>query len=84
MKYFVSLYIFFASSLADSPGSLTMFCVWNVGQGQWITKVTADRCTHFDFGGEIQFFQTVQSRIHHLCSRKMNELYLERVRRFDS
>lgn len=76
MKFLIGLYIFIIASLADAPGSQSYFIVWNIGQGQWITQVTPSRCSHFDFGGEIQYFQAIESRFHFLCSKKINELHL--------
>lgn len=46
--------------------------IWNVGQGQWITWSDAEKCFHFDAGGE-----TVPwSQILNLCWQKSNTIFL--------
>ena len=54
----------------DSPGKYMV--IWNVGQGQWATAVTPDRCLHFDLGGE--FFPL--KKISQTCGRKKNQAFL--------
>jgi competence protein ComEC len=68
MKLFI-LFCFFAwinSSVAAEV------IVWNVGQGQWVTAVTKDRCLHFDIGGEINVTKDVLK----LCRGKLQVLAL--------
>jgi competence protein ComEC len=55
------------------PISLTMpldsrWIIWNVGQGEWVTWVTHDRCYHFDMGGE----RMPDIRV---CADKQNRVY---------
>lgn len=47
------------------------FVVWNVGQGQWATRVDAQECWHFDRGGE--FFP---GKFRKLCARKTQKLFI--------
>lgn len=49
---------------------------WNVGQGQWITAVTPDQCRHYDFGGELVFWNKNKNLFLKLCKEKENVLYL--------
>lgn len=49
---------------------------WNVGQGQWITVVSADTCRHYDFGGEISYWQKNKNLLLKLCRDKQNILHL--------
>lgn len=51
---------------------LSQLIIWNVGQGQWVTKVTPQACTHFDLGGE----KNVSSQVLKLCQNKKNILFL--------
>lgn len=72
MKYFVC-FLFLLNS--HKLGHLSIFegwIVWNVGQGQWVTKVERDLCLHFDLGGE--FNPLV--RVLELCSFKENRIYI--------
>ena len=48
------------------------FVVWNVGQGQWLTQITAESCLHFDLGGE--FFPW--KKLRQMCGDKNNEIHL--------
>ncbi len=66
---------FFTLALIPSPLSiepLFNFVVWDVGQGAWSTYYNADRCLHFDMGGEKFPWQ----KILQLCRWKRNEIYL--------
>lgn len=66
------LFIFFGSrSISHEDLVRNQFILWNVGQGQWITVLSQDRCLHFDFGGE----RTPQELLA-LCQHRLNELYL--------
>ena len=53
MSKYIFLILFFKMSLADSPIHMNEWIIWNSGQGQWVTQVTNETCTHFDFGGEV-------------------------------
>lgn len=68
--------VFFKCSLALSPVYLNYFVVWNIGQGQWLTHITTDRCLHFDVGGEFKTFNRIRSYFIQFCSQKSNEIYL--------
>lgn len=47
--------------------------VWNVGQGQWITRIEKTRCLHMDAGGE--FFPS-KARLRQLCGDRKNLVFL--------
>ena len=76
MKYFVFILCFFKTSLAQGPMRENFWLIWNVGQGQWVTKVTNDHCQHFDFGGEPFQQRRLLSLFKTLCQNKINQLYL--------
>lgn len=46
--------------------------VWNVGQGQWITRVDQWECLQFDVGGE----RAPLNQVHRLCQGKSQSLWL--------
>jgi competence protein ComEC len=50
----------------------TQLIVWNVGQGQWITKITQEYCFHFDMGGEI----SPLARVTTICRDRFNWIQL--------
>ena len=52
--------------------STNLSVVWNVGQGQWFTRIENLRCLHFDAGGEVSAIQQVTK----LCNFKKNFLFL--------
>jgi competence protein ComEC len=45
---------------------------WNVGQGQWVTRVTPTHCDHFDMGGEVAPLLEVAQ----LCGGAANRVFL--------
>lgn len=45
--------------------------IWNVGQGQWVTRISEDSCEHFDLGGE--YFP---DSVFEECSSKKNYVSL--------
>lgn len=49
-----------------------MFVIWNVGQGQWLTYMDDEHCTHFDMGGE----RADHALILNFCGDKKNRLWL--------
>lgn len=53
-------------------GQLDRFYIWNVGQGQWATWVQAQRCLHFDMGGEFSPLKKIKN----ICQHKDNFLFL--------
>lgn len=48
--------------------------IWNVGQGQWVTEITANRCSHFDVGGEFGSFNRLKSSLLYHCALKKNDI----------
>jgi len=48
--------------------------VWNIGQGQWITKIEKDTCIHYDIGGEIFLYKKTLRRVLSLCDLKINQI----------
>lgn len=68
--------VFLKCSTATTPTYLNYFVIWNVGQGQWITQITPDKCLHFDVGGEFKTFQRLKPYFIHYCSQISNEIYL--------
>jgi competence protein ComEC len=59
------------SATPTGPALLHALFFWNVGQGQMISWVEMDQCSHFDVGGE-KFPAEVIS----LCSKKVNRIYI--------
>ncbi|WII73750.1 hydrolase [Bdellovibrio sp. 22V] len=52
MKVFILLLITLSASFIGQDVVRGYVVVWNVGQGQWVTKISATQCQHFDMGGE--------------------------------
>lgn len=50
--------------------------VWNVGQGQWITHVQNDHCTHYDVGGEFGVFKNFQKKLQARCLQRQNRIVI--------
>jgi len=76
MKIFIFLILFFKMSTAKAPEPINQWIIWNVGQGQWITEITNETCTHFDFGGEIFALKKIKPLLNQNCRYKINQLYL--------
>lgn len=58
---------------STSPDFFERIVIWNVGQGQMITRVSRKSCQHIDAGGDRAFpFAGLQR----LCKNKRNELFL--------
>lgn len=72
----MNVLLFFIITLSATPlhdfFARSYFVIWNVGQGQWLTQITADHCQHFDMGGE--FFPW--KKLHQVCGDKPNEIHL--------
>ncbi len=68
--------VFLKMSIAKSPNHLNQWIIWNVGQGQWMTQIENDSCTHFDFGGEIFMLSKIKPLYIQKCRNKTNKLYL--------
>ncbi len=49
--------------------------VWNVGQGQWVTEIQPDQCTHYDMGGE----KSPLKRVLQKCQAKQNYLMISHL-----
>ncbi len=52
---------------------LSLFIIWNTGQGQWATMIHPTFCAHFDMGGEKR--PKTKSLIKY-CANKKNYLYI--------
>lgn len=76
MKFFIFLILFFKLSTGQSPLLVDLWYIWNVGQGQWITHVEYDKCTHYDFGGEVFALKKIRPLFIKNCRDKSNQLYL--------
>lgn len=71
MSHLSFLFIFFFSSLIAKEDLRSLLIIWNVGQGQWVTFVSAENCVHLDTGGE----RTPKKLIKNFCDYKKNWLY---------
>ncbi len=76
MPLLIFLILFFKMSTANAPNQFNQWIIWNVGQGQWVTKITNDTCTHFDFGGEVFSLKKIKPLFNKNCKHKINQLYL--------
>ncbi len=76
MSKYIFLILFFKMSLADSPMHINEWIIWNSGQGQWVTQIENNKCTHFDFGGEVFALKKIKPLYIQFCRNKINELYL--------
>ncbi len=76
MRIYIFLILFFKMSVANSPMPINEWIIWNSGQGQWITQITNETCTHFDFGGEVFTLKKIKPLYIQFCKNKTNELYL--------
>lgn len=76
MKLFIFLVCFFKITLGHTPVYVDYFIIRQVGQGQWTTRVLNDRCEHYDFGGEISYYQKLKRKFISQCFRKNNILHL--------
>jgi competence protein ComEC len=73
LKLAIFLLLFLsASRLHLEEADHDFLVVWDVGQGQWATWVTAEACFHFDVGGE----RMPSFQIKKLCRGKNNSVYL--------
>lgn len=76
------LEIFLCGSLLLKSSSLhravliNEWIVWNVGQGQWVTHIQADTCTHYDVGGEIFMLQKIKTPLQNLCLKRRNQILI--------
>lgn len=65
------LILFFLAKATD-PEHPARWIVWNVGQGQWVTRVESGDCRHFDMGGE----RAPWSEVMALCRARKNYVLL--------
>lgn len=72
MRWLLFLIVSLSASLIHHQPSGSFFVIWNVGQGQWATAITAKRCLHFDMGGEFFPWKKIISR----CQDKQNFVFL--------
>ena len=66
------IYILFLWPSFTSLDPFLGWVIWNVGQGQWITKVEFEQCIHIDFGGE----HYSKPDLTNLCGNKRNILLI--------
>lgn len=69
---FVLYFLLFCPQKISHEFPADQWIIWNVGQGQWVTRVNKQTCVHFDFGGE---FNPIDSIVG-LCRWRMNALVL--------
>ncbi len=67
--------IFSSSTVKNAPYE-NFWIVWNVGQGLWVTQITAEHCMHFDVGGEFGRFKYMKLKLRQLCGKKRNHILL--------
>ncbi len=72
----VFILVTFKLSTAKNLEFRNTWIVWDVGQGQWVTHVLADKCLHFDIGGEIGSYKYVDRQLKKNCFEKQNILFL--------
>lgn len=72
--HLISFFLIFLSAVPISPAVpfKSFLVVWNVGQGQWLTRIDAVGCHHFDMGGE----KNPLPRVRRLCRDKENFIHL--------
>ena len=64
--------IFFNASQVLMPNAKSYSVIWNVGQGQWVSRISPDKCIHFDVGGEFFAFQSIFKKLSYHCKDKIN------------
>ena len=74
--YVAFLIIIFKIKSADTPLYIDIWVVWNIGQGQWVTHIQSDECTHYDIGGEFGSFKNLRKSLLYSCGKKLNKLNL--------
>lgn len=70
---------FFAILLYAKPLTIegsSLFIIWNIGQGQWVTAIEDHYCLHFDIGGERLLYPTA---VNTFCDRRHNLLNLSHL-----
>lgn len=76
IEYFVWLYLILKCSPITFNERIDDWIIWNVGQGQWVTRVQNDSCTHYDVGGEFGTFQGFQKKLQDLCLQRQNQIVI--------
>jgi len=72
LPWLICLSFFLWSQPATEISTYQGWVLWNVGQGQWLTRVEAQTCSHFDLGGEKAPWQSVKN----LCQHRTNLIFL--------
>lgn len=72
MKFLIFLLILANPNQLSHLPTFEGWVVWNVGQGQWVTHIQSETCTHFDMGGE----SSPLKRVLQLCVFRRNKIYL--------
>lgn len=72
MKHFIVFLIFFSSSITEHFPGKSYVVIWNVGQGQFVSDISAITCSHFDMGGEFFPWQKIFAQ----CKYKNNRAFL--------
>ena len=76
MRLLVFLILLFKISTANAPDYIEHWVIWNVGQGQWITEIENDTCTHFDFGGEVFAIKKINMAVTKSCQILVSQIHL--------
>ncbi|WP_148284939.1 ComEC/Rec2 family competence protein [Pseudobdellovibrio exovorus] len=66
--------IFFKHKYVEAPEYVEIWVTWNVGQGQWVSHIQSDSCSHYDVGGEFGSFKKIKKALLTHCGRKLNRL----------
>ncbi|MCB0350448.1 MAG: hydrolase [Bdellovibrionales bacterium] len=72
MRAFLFCIILLFTSHPIATGLPARLYIWNVGQGQWTTYVSSNKCVHFDMGGEF----APKMRIKTMCRERRNFIHL--------
>ncbi len=76
IDWLIFIFILFKGSPLAMAQHESVWIVWNVGQGQWVTHVLNDECHHYDVGGEVGSLQRIRLKILLICGKKMNGISL--------
>ncbi len=68
----VFLIVFLNTSQFYMPSTKKYLVFWNVGQGQWVSRIFPEKCIHFDVGGEFFAFQSIYRKLVYHCRDKTN------------
>lgn len=70
----IFMMIFLKHKYVKAPEHIDIWVTWNVGQGQWVTHVQSDICSHYDVGGEFGSFKRIKKTLLIHCGQKNNQL----------